>query len=431
MTPRVGVSSDWWNRQALSLLVLLALVSRAGALWHFGSNLTRDPDGYRQIAERIEAGEGFVNPDVHTPTAYRPPLYPLVVAGILRCGGGNTAIGVVQLALGLATVALTVLCGRRLGMGRASLVAGLLVAVDPLLLYQTSLVMTETLATFLAALLLWLCLGQTGNARRFAAGATFGLCCLCRPTFWVFGVLAIAGRLLVWWRTTKSARTAPASHWRDVLSLATGLILVVGPWAMRNALVMGRPILTTTHGGYTLLLPHNPAYTRAVVDQPWGAVWEGRSFNEWSQSLEDRMALERPPLDVAHLTPAVERARDAWMNREAREYIRREPIVAFRAGLTLLMRFWHVVPLTTRDRPLAPWLRLAIGLFYGVLLAAMLFGLVRIVPRGWTLWWPLPTLMAAFTLVHAVYWADMRMRAPLIPAIALLAAVAGTKIRPG
>jgi hypothetical protein len=30
-------------------------------------------------------------------------------------------------------------------------------------------------------------------------------------------------------------------------------------------------------------------------------------------------------------------------------------------------------------------------------------------------------LIAAFTLVHLVFWTDMRMRAPIVPAIALLA----------
>ena len=32
-------------------------------------------------------------------------------------------------------------------------------------------------------------------------------------------------------------------------------------------------------------------------------------------------------------------------------------------------------------------------------------------------------LIVSFTAVHALYWADMRMRTPLVPAIALLARV--------
>jgi len=33
-----------------------------------------------------------------------------------------------------------------------------------------------------------------------------------------------------------------------------------------------------------------------------------------------------------------------------------------------------------------------------------------------------PSLILSLTAVHAFYWSDMRMRAPLVPAIALLAA---------
>ena len=36
--------------------------------------------------------------------------------------------------------------------------------------------------------------------------------------------------------------------------LVLGLSLVVVPWGIRNLIVFGRPIITTTHGGYTLLL---------------------------------------------------------------------------------------------------------------------------------------------------------------------------------
>ena len=37
-------------------------------------------------------------------------------------------------------------------------------------------------------------------------------------------------------------------------------------------------------------------------------------------------------------------------------------------------------------------------------------------------WRPVLVLIVSFTAVHSIYWADMRMRAPLVPAIALLAA---------
>ncbi len=410
------------------LLLLAAFFLRVGVLWKFGESLAEDRDHYRAIAERIVAGEGFVDPQSHLPTAYRPPLYPLLVAAVRFSGGGTLAIGLVQVVLGMATSVLTVLCGRRLGLGGASLIAGLLVAVDPLLLYQTALVMTETLAAFLATLLLWLWLGEPGPRRNLALGVAFGLCCLCRPTFWAVGFLALA----IWgfgiFRTARSAGGSRAAPWRAALTVAVGVMLVIAPWSIRNACVFGRPIVTTTHGGYTFLLPHNSEYTRAVIERPWGAVWEGKPMERWGASLEEAMARETPPIDRSHISPAVELARDEWMNRQARDYLRSEPLTALRSGLTLLGRFWNVAPLATEGRPLSVPLRFAIGVFYTALVVLAIIGSIRVMRDDASRWWPLAALIAGFTAVHAVYWADMRMRTPVVPAIALLAVAGLTSI---
>src|SRR5262249_42862238 len=155
---------------------------------------------------------------------------------------------------------------------------------------------------------------------------------------------------------------------------------------------MGRPIATTTHGGYTLLLPHNPFYTWAVVGRAWGAVWEGPAFAAWSIGLEAELARENPPLDKSHLCPRVELARDAWMNRRARRYMAAEPLMAVKAGLTLLGRFWNIVPLTTKERNLPPPLRVAIGIYYSVLFGALVVGMVRVLRTTGRAWWPLLVL---------------------------------------
>jgi hypothetical protein len=115
------------------------------------------------------------------------------------------------------------------------------------------------------------------------------------------------------------------------------------------------------------------------------------------------------------------------MNHTARNYIQSEPVVALKAGLTLAGRFWSLVPLNTQDRRLPPLVRLAIGSFYALIFGGALVGLVRILRGEWRRWWPLLALVAGFTLVHSVYWSDMRMRAPLEPVICLLAAASVAK----
>jgi len=442
------------DRIGLAALLTFAGLLRAFVLWNYGAKLAEDNDQYRAIAQEVVAGRGFSDPETQLPTAYRPPLYPLLIAGILVSGGGNLTVGFVQLALGVATVGFTYLAGRRLGLGRASFIAGLLVALDPLLLYQTALVMTETTAAFLAAVVLWLCSERPGRLRSFGFGVALGMCCLCRPTFWAFAaVAAVVWGILYWRRESRSnlpsstgranggevdamgpppspPATLPEGEgrsehdcWRNALATLAGIALVIAPWALRNAVVTGWPIVTTTHGGYTLLLAHNPAYTRAVVEQPWGSLFEGAAFDEWSAGLEADMARENPPIDSSHLSPAAELARDRWMNEHAWKYIREEPGTAVRAGLTLLGRFWNLTPFATERTPVSKTMRIGVAAFYVAVTVALLAGFCRRSRADWLRWWPAAALIVSFSLVHSLYWADMRMRTPVVPAIALFAAV--------
>ena len=132
------------------VVLLLALLIRGGLLLVVPDALVEDPDGYRQLAENLVEHGTFGKGDA--PTAYRPPLYPLLLTGCVALGEyGRVAIGVLHVLLGVATVGLTLVLGRWWGLGnRGAAVAALLVACDPILLGQSAQVMTETLAAFLA-----------------------------------------------------------------------------------------------------------------------------------------------------------------------------------------------------------------------------------------------------------------------------------------
>ncbi|HEY3966852.1 MAG TPA: glycosyltransferase family 39 protein [Planctomycetaceae bacterium] len=421
-TNRVTERLSWLALAAIVAVLVLASGLRAGVLWKFGAQLAEDPDHYRRIAKQLTAGQGYSDPQTGAPTAYRPPVYPLLLAAIIRCRGSDSAIGIVQAVLGVGTVALTICAGRRMGLGRGSIVAGILVAVDPILLHQTSQVMTETTATFLAALCLWLGAMPMTPLRGFLLGIVFGAACLCRPTFWGFGILAGLIWLVNRMRSSDWQEGFDDREIQPVFFALVGLLAVVAPWVHRNATVMQRPTVTTTHGGYTLLLAHNPEYTRAVVEQPWGTVWQSPSFDQWTEAIDTELAARNPPLDQAHLSPPVELARDAWMYDKAWIYMQCDPKTAVKAGLTLLGRMWNIMPAATNEAGRSREVRMAIGAFYIAVLAGLVIGILRVVFSDWQAWWPPVALILSYTAVHALYWADMRMRAPLVPAIALLAA---------
>jgi hypothetical protein len=236
-------------------------------------------------------------------------------------------------------------------------------------------------------------------------------------------------------------------------------VLVVAPWAIRNQIALGRPVLTTTHGGYTLLLANNPVFWREVVAGP-NAVWEGRSLDAWQRSLERETAADGvPALD--------EIACDRWMRDRAVENIRREPGMFLRSAFYRLGRFWDIAPAAERLPGPVRW---GVAAYYVATYVAAVVGIVCLwgmwrvgdnaraapPPAGGGLGWvqgtkagrghpltPAPSpqgkggrgwqavvlLVVAFSAVHAVYWTDARMRAPLVPAVAVLAAAGGAGLR--
>jgi hypothetical protein len=123
----------------IALSAVVRLVT-AVAGWE---RLNADPDSYRQLAETLAQTGSYSRPDpvdgVLYPTAYRPPLYPLLLACLATQEGvPRLLIAGLHGLLGVGTVALVLHAGRRLGLGRRSAIAGVLTACDPILLHQST-----------------------------------------------------------------------------------------------------------------------------------------------------------------------------------------------------------------------------------------------------------------------------------------------------
>lgn len=416
----------------LSGVLFGAAALRLAVVWTLWDNLSDDRDAYLGLAHEIAAGHGFSAPGSAppAPTAYRPPLYPYLLALLPRVEL-PAALGCLQAALGALTVWLTWRIARNLKFAEwSAIVAAGLVAVDPLLLQYTSMAMTETLCTLLTAALLAAAtpraepVGTYSRSRQFVIGALFGLGVLCRPTLWAFGVLAAVAWTWRWIWSRREAGGDRASRgipWPTVLAL----IAVVAPWAVRNWLQLGSPIITTTHGGYTLLLGNNPAFYREVVDQPLGTVWDGShgpGQAAWADDVDRAMARDGVTAEVG---------RDRWMSRQAWRHIADDPQRFARACLLRLIRFWNVVPSGPAAQGVPQWLWYAVGIWYAAVFGLALRGLWRAGRGGLGPWLPLVLLIASFTAVHLLYWSNVRMRAPITPAVAVLAAFGlGTKSKP-
>jgi 4-amino-4-deoxy-L-arabinose transferase-like glycosyltransferase len=381
----------------LGWIMILAVVLRA-ALMARGPSAFDDPDNYLPMARSIASGEGFAFKG--RPTAYRPPLYPLLLVPAVAVGGWERwGIVVLHLGLGAGTVWMTAAAASGFGLSeRRTIAAAFITAFDPVLAWQCRSVMTETPAACLVAAAL---AGLAAGGRRgvILGGLTFGLAGLCRPSLLAGATLTILAGLV-----TPPDRLKERIVRSALLAATIALILL--PWMIRNRVVLGDPIWTTTHGGYTLALANNPVYYREILDGPPGRVWTGEDQWRWWDSVTR---------ETAGMT---ERQADRYLQATVRQLAMRRPRDFIRATLQRLGHFWNVAPAASVYPAFARYATMA---WTVPLWAALLLGSIN--RSTWT--WPriaAPMVVLGLTMVHAVFWTDLRMRAPIVPAIALIAA---------
>jgi hypothetical protein len=483
----------------LAGLLVFAVLVRSGVLWTMRTNLQQDPDAYREIAENLlrhgefalGRGEPGSAPTSYRPTAYRPPLYPVVLSSLPAAGGHEISlvkVALLHLMLGVATVWLTWLTARRYlaniagpegqqkiastvrsasrsgllnvgppGLGTVPLLAGVIVALDPILLNQQTLVMTETLAAFLAILSLW-CLVRFDAQRSWfnagLAGAAIGLAVLCRPTFLPWLGLVGLTMLLVRSGPDLGLRIADfrwaergqwLAHWfsglgwrlANVAALGIVAAAVVSPWAIRNQRVFGKPIVTTTHGGYTLYLANNKSFYAYLAKGDFGVPWDVATLDAPSDVpntegwvvIFDLLQREGRKFEKERTLHNYTDNPELWNDRVA--YVRAKWWIGehrrefFLACQYRIAQLWSPLPhKLTVDESAGRWLlRYVTCVWYCGVYVLAAIGIWRLRWRLLQPPWIWGVLLClAFTAVHTFYWTNMRMRAPLMPFVAMIAA---------
>jgi hypothetical protein len=446
------------ERWLLAAILLFTALVRGGVLWGMRANLEQDPDMYREIAENLLVHGEFAlgQGESVQPTAYRPPLYPIVLSNLPDAGGRQVAlwkVAVLHVLLGVATVWLTYLTARKVGPSRREglaceptppsqslakfaeygpALAALLVACDPILLNQQTLVMTETIATFLAILALWSLVRFSQHKdwwNAALAGGVLGLAALSRPTFlpWlglvgIVVALSDSGLRLSDWRKYAGRNAA------NFAALAITAAVIIAPWGFRNYREFGKPILTTTHGGYTLALGNNEYFYRWLAEQhdtPWDS-------SEFDFAFVMGMFFPPDPFDAPHEEPlSINNVTDLMADERgyqiARDSIRSAPGSFISACLYRVHQLWSPLPnkLTADESTGRRLLRYGTAAWYLGVYTLVAVGLWRLKWNVFRQPWVWGLLLCfAFTAVHTFYWSNLRMRAPLIPFIALVAAAA-------
>lgn len=235
-------------------ILLLAVAFRAYGVWSHPAVPVGDAEDYHQLATRLVEGRGYVNA-AGVPTAWRPPAYPIFLAGVYEIGGVSVLKAtIVQVILGgLTVLMLTVLAAMILGWSRA-LIAGVIAAVYPAFVWLPRLLLSENLSLFLMFVSLGAIILYLRTSRIFWI-ILFGVLCalntLVRGGNLFIPIVVAVGLLLLHWRNWKQL-VAP------LLMMTVAFVVTLLPWIIRNYRVFHHVIPVATQDGMALYVSYFP-----------------------------------------------------------------------------------------------------------------------------------------------------------------------------
>jgi 4-amino-4-deoxy-L-arabinose transferase-like glycosyltransferase len=386
----------------LAILVLAITVRIYGVLSHPALPVA-DAADYHRLATGLVQGRGYVN-EAGASTAWRPPAYPVFLAGVYKIFGVNvTAVTIVQALLGGLTVLMLMFLGALiLGWPRA-LIAGVIAAVYPVFIWLPRLLLSENLSLFLLLLTL-VAIVMYLRTSRLIWIVVFGVFCavntLVRGSN-LFVPLAVACALLIIrWRSR-------SVNWNQLVApllvLAVSFILPFIPWTIRNYYVFHHAIPIATQDGLTLYGSYWPPQKNGKLI--WGSLPETGD-----------------PAIVAAAQTGDEVSASRYLNNLTRQRLRENPGYFFRLIPSKLLSL--LAPLDWEVFPHARGTTRTLNVAYLLILLPALFGFIVIfrerVRHQWLLW-----LIPVMVLFQSMaFYGSPRFRLPA-ELIALLPTAVG------
>lgn len=247
-------------RSKSALIILLAVVMRLAfvvAVDKGKINVERNPDAedYLSFAHNLATGVGFAHAlneaqPFSQPvefSAWRTPLYPMFLAVAFQVSRNTIFLQSLQIALAAFSLYFLLRIGFLLFGELAALIAGLVFALYPLLIFYSAELTTESLFLFLlmAALFVFYQGGKEHSGSRvFCLGVLTGLAALDRPN----GLMLVPALAIAIWLTTHDR----SQSIRRIAVLVVAVAMVILPWTYRNYRLYHRFVLISTNGGANL-----------------------------------------------------------------------------------------------------------------------------------------------------------------------------------
>jgi 4-amino-4-deoxy-L-arabinose transferase-like glycosyltransferase len=294
-----------------------------------------DAHAYYALSKALYTEGSFGGPTFEDSSDWSPGAPLLYAASFYATGGTREGTArIVELLLGLATILVVYMLGRRIACRPAGLLAALGVAIYPPFIHSVGILASEppAMLTLPAAILAFLWAsdglgngpsrgwpgaggsrtarglpagppapGQDPRARWLVPGLLFGATAMFRPEYLLVGIAFAILTML---------RVGRARGWRPGLAatalLVAALLLPIVPWTIRNEIVLDRTVPISTGGGKALyvgtLLPADGEYQR--VKAILAKRYLHRDLDPHSRALEevdptplfDRVAARYPDL---------------------------------------------------------------------------------------------------------------------------------------
>jgi 4-amino-4-deoxy-L-arabinose transferase-like glycosyltransferase len=376
-----------------------------------------DAQAYERIAAALYEDGRYGTPEMRSPSDWSPGA-PLLYAGVYFITGGvDPEKARIAIALiGVATMLVVYLLGRRLAGPVVGVFAALLTAIYPVFIDNTGQLLSEPIAAFtLAAAVLSFFWASDEGRRPWAwtvPGGFLGLTALTRPEYLAFAAVFALLALVRAWR-----RRGPAMGVASAALLVAAFVAVLAPWTARNVIVLDRFVPVTTGGGKALFvatyLPGNGRQLqvkRALIKRFTGDrfVSPEEVRDTEMKNLLDRVARKYPDME-----------RDAALARIGRENFRKyfsdRPVAYTRMVARKMWNVWRRGSGPTMRAP--GWIA-----FHYVVLAFALLGLAVL---AWRRRWEallLALLIGGITVLGGLLLAVPRRNVPLMPLVLTLAA---------
>ncbi len=351
-----------------------------------------DTLSWNAVAWNLANGKGFKEID-GSPTHIRPPIYPILLAGIyLLFGHKFIYVLIFQSIFGALTVIIVFLiCKEIFEKQIIANLTGLFLCIYPPLIVYTQIIGSETLYTFLLSLVIHFFIKWMKQKRKkdiIIGSLLLGITNICRSTtiFYIFFLLGV----LIW--------TTPEMRIFSQIKIFIICIIIsftpVLPWTIRNYITFNRFLLVNTSAGELF----------------WSGTylpWDGICKTDRDQNFFEKFNLPNP----------VDNERK--MFREGFKNIIENPAGFIKLSIKKFLRFWFQPVGAVLISKKSVILSYIIYFFHFLWIIFAVYGFIKSPEK--ILHLPITVLFIYYGIMHNLIAPIARYRLPIEPYIMIFA----------